>query len=437
MEKTKSKGAGPLVTALLPFILVTFCFALWGFANDITNPMVKAFSKIFRMSVTDGTLVQVAFYGGYFCMAFPAAIFIRKYSYKAGVLTGLGLYATGALLFLPAKAIGLYGCFLVAYFIMTCGLSFLETSCNPYILTMGPESTATRRLNMAQCFNPCGSLIGMYVAMNFIQARLNPLSSDERALLGDAEFEALKEQDLSVLISPYLIIGFVIVAMFLLIFFTSMPKNGDQNKDINFLPTLKRIFSLKYYREGVIAQFFYVGAQIMCWTFIIQYGTRVFMAEGMAEQEAEVLSQQFNIYAMLLFVCCRFIATYLMKWLKPAKLLAIFGVLAMVFTLGVILLQNRLGLYCLVGVSGCMSLMFPTIYGIALDGLGDDAKFGAAGLIMAILGGSVLPPLQAMIIDQGTVFGSFPATNLSFILPFVCFLVVTAYGYRMHHCRNL
>jgi FHS family L-fucose permease-like MFS transporter len=419
------------VSYLIPFILVTFCFALWGFANDITNPMVKAFSKIFRMNVSEGTLVQVAFYGGYFAMAFPAAIFIRKYSYKAGVLMGLALYAIGALLFFPAKGIGVYGCFLVAYFIMTCGLSFLETSCNPYILTMGEEKTATRRLNLAQCFNPCGSIIGMFVAMNFIQAKLNPMSSDERALLGDTEFEALKNSDLSVLIAPYLFIGLVITVMFLIILFTKMPKNGDQSKEIHFLPTIKRIFSLKYYREGVIAQFFYVGAQIMCWTFIIQYGTRVFMAEGLDEQSAEVLSQRFNIFAMLFFICSRFIATYLMKYVKPAKLLTYFAVLAMVFTLGVILFQNRYGIYCLVAVSGCMSLMFPTIYGIALDGMGDDAKFGAAGLIMAILGGSVLPPLQAAVIDQGTVFGM-PATNVSFIFPLICFLVVGAYGYRMH-----
>ena len=419
------------VSYLIPFILVTFCFALWGFANDITNPMVKAFSKIFRMNVSEGTLVQVAFYGGYFAMAFPAAIFIRKYSYKAGVLMGLALYAIGALLFFPAKGIGVYGCFLVAYFIMTCGLSFLETSCNPYILTMGEEKTATRRLNLAQCFNPCGSIIGMFVAMNFIQAKLNPMSSDERALLGDTDFEALKNSDLSVLIAPYLFIGLVITVMFLIILFTKMPKNGDQSKEIHFLPTIKRIFSLKYYREGVIAQFFYVGAQIMCWTFIIQYGTRVFMAEGLDEQSAEVLSQRFNIFAMLFFICSRFIATYLMKYVKPAKLLTCFAVLAMVFTLGVILFQNRYGIYCLVAVSGCMSLMFPTIYGIALDGMGDDAKFGAAGLIMAILGGSVLPPLQAAVIDKGTVFGM-PATNVSFIFPLICFLVVGAYGYRMH-----
>ena len=409
---------------LVPFILVTFCFALWGFANDVTNPMVKAFSKIFRMSVTEGALVQVAFYGGYFAMAFPAALFIRKYSYKAGVLMGLGLYATGALLFFPSKAIGIYGCFLIAYFIMTCGLSFLETSCNPYILSMGEPETATRRLNLAQCFNPCGSIIGMFVAMNYIQAKLNPLSSDERALLSDADFEAVKNADLDVLISPYLAIGAVIVVMFLIILFTKMPKNADQSHDIHIMTTLRRLVTLKHYREGVVAQFFYVGAQIMCWTFIIQYGTRVFMAEGMEEQAAEVLSQRFNIYAMLFFICSRFIATWLMRWISPARLLTIFGILAMVFTTGVILSHDRTGVYCLVCVSGCMSLMFPTIYGIALDGLGDDAKFGAAGLIMAILGGSVLPPLQAMFIDAGM-------TNFSFILPFVCFLVVTIYGYRI------
>ena len=249
---------------LIPFILVTFCFALWGFANDITNPMVKAFSKIFRMNVTEGSLVQVAFYGGYFAMAFPAAIFIRKFSYKAGVLMGLGLYATGALLFFPSKSIGLYGCFLIAYFIMTCGLSFLETSCNPYILSMGEPKTATRRLNLAQCFNPCGSIIGMFVAMDFIQARLNPMSSADRALLSDAEFEAMKNADLDVLISPYLAIGLVIIVMFLVILFTKMPKNGDQSHDLHLMATLRRLFALKRYREGVVAQFFYVGAQIMC-----------------------------------------------------------------------------------------------------------------------------------------------------------------------------
>lgn len=417
------------INYLVPFLLITSCFALWGFANDITNPMVKAFSKIFRMSVTDGALVQVAFYGGYFAMAFPAAMFIRKFSYKAGVLMGLGLYAVGALLFFPAKMTGSYYPFLVAYFILTCGLSFLETSCNPYVLSMGTEETATRRLNFAQCFNPMGSLIGMYVAMNFIQARLNPLDTAGRAQLSDVEFAAMREQDLSVLITPYLFIGLVIVIMFLVIRFTKMPKNNDQAHDINFFPTLKRIFSLKRYREGVIAQFFYVGVQIMCWTFIIQYGTRVFMEQGMGEKDAEVLSQQYNIVAMALFCCSRFICTWFLKYVKPGLLLAILAIAGGCFTLGVICFQNVYGMYCLVAVSACMSLMFPTIYGIALEGMGDDAKFGAAGLIMAILGGSVLPPLQASIIDMGTIAG-FPAVNISFVLPLICFVVVCAYGLR-------
>lgn len=419
------------VSYVVPFILVTSCFALWGFANDITNPMVKAFSKIFRMSATDGALVQVAFYGGYFAMAFPAAMFIRRYSYKAGVLVGLGLYALGALLFYPAKMTGEYYPFLAAYFILTCGLSFLETSSNPYILSMGTEETATRRLNLAQSFNPMGSLLGMFVAMNFIQAKLNPLDTAARAQLNDAQFEAVKESDLSVLIAPYLAIGIVIFAMFMLILIKKMPHNGDKNHDINFVPTLRRIFSLPHYREGVIAQFFYVGVQIMCWTFIIQYGTPILMADGMTEQAAEVMSQQYNIIAMVIFCCSRFICTFLLRYINTGQLLMLLAIAGGALVCGVIFMHNIYGLYCLVGVSACMSLMFPTIYGIALTGLGDDAKFGAAGLIMSILGGSVLPPLQASIIDRGELFGM-PAVNVSFVLPLICFVVIAIYGQRTY-----
>lgn len=435
IKKPKSKNKHILtkdgVNYLLPFILITTCFALWGFANDITNPMVKAFSKIFRMSVTDGALVQVAFYGGYFAMAFPAAMFIRKYSYKSGVLMGLGLYAFGAFLFLPAYWTGMYYPFLVAYFILTCGLSFLETSCNPYILSMGGEDTATRRLNLAQSFNPMGSLCGMFVAMNFIQAKLDKADTAERALWDDAKFAETLDHDLWVLITPYLIIGAVILVMFFVIWRAKMPHNADTNHDVRPLTTLKRIFHINYYREGVIAQFFYVGVQIMCWTFIIQYGTRIFMQEGMAEQDAEVLSQQYNIIAMVIFVCSRFICTLFLKFVNAGALLGTLAVAGALLTLGVIFIDGRGGLYCLVAISGCMSLMFPTIYGIALQGLGDDAKFGAAGLIMAILGGSVLPPLQANIIDQKELFGM-PAVNISFVLPLVCFLVIIVYGYRTY-----
>lgn len=415
---------------LLPFILVTLCFALWGFANDITNPMVKAFSRIFRMSVTEGAMVQLAFYGGYFAMALPAALFIRRFSYKSGLVIGLGLYALGALLFIPAKMTALYPPFLIAYFIMTCGLSFLETSANPYVLSMGPRESATRRLNLAQAFNPIGSLMGMYVAMEFIQSRLDPMDSAARAQLGDAEFNALLRSDLDVLVGPYLVLGIVIAVIFFCFVAIKMPGGeSSENDKTSLKSSFVRLSRNRSYREGVVAQFFYVGVQIMCWTFIIQYGTSVFMGEGMGEADAEVLSQKYNIVAMVLFCCSRFICTFLMKYVKPARMLYILSIVASLLVLCVIFVGGRVGLYSLVGVSACMSLMFPTIYGIALEGAGEDSKIGAAGLIMAILGGSVLPPLQARIIDSAGFWG-IDSVRCSFILPLLCFAVITIYGIR-------
>ncbi|MBO7417735.1 MAG: L-fucose:H+ symporter permease [Bacteroidaceae bacterium] len=417
------------INYLLPFILITSCFALWGFANDITNPMVKGFSKIFRMSVTEGSLVQVAFYGGYFCMALPAALFIKRFSYKAGILMGLGLYAVGALMFIPAASIGNYYPFLVAYFILTCGLSFLETSANPFILSMGEAETATRRLNLAQSFNPMGSLCGMFVAMYFIQARMNPLSTAERALLDDASFEALKAADLSVVVKPYAAIGILLAIVFVLILLTKIPvrKIKTDGMSLAFGPTLKRLFGNKTYRDGVVAQFFYIGAQITCWTFIIQYGTHVFMGEGVDEQSAEIMSQRLNIVAMALFCCSRFVCTALMRFFRPAVLLSVFAAAAIVLSFVVVIVGGRVGVYSLVAVSICMSLMFPTIYGLALKDVGPDAEIGSAGLIMAILGGSLLPPVQALIIDGGYV-------EFSFIVPLLCFVVVLCYGLK---CKRL
>ena len=416
------------VSYVLPFIVVTCCFALWGFANDITNPMVKAFSKIFRMSVTDGTLVQVAFYGGYFCMALPAALFIRRHSFKSGIVMGLALYALGVLLFIPARAMGSFWPFLVAYFILTCGLSFLETTANPCILLMGDSETATRRLNFAQSFNPIGSLAGMFVAMNFIQARLSPLDTAQRATLDDAAFEALKQSDLSVLVRPYVLLGIVLVLLLVVMLFVRIPavRQASEERYAPLLPAIKRLWANRPYRNGVVAQFFYVGAQICCWTFIIQYGTRVFMAEGMGEQAAEVLSQRYNIVAMVLFCLMRFVNFFLMKYVKPARLLTLFAAVALVLLCGVVFVGGRMGICCLVAVSACMSLMFPTIYGIALGGVREDAELGSAGLIMAILGGSLLPALQAMIIDSHVQW--IPSVNLSFVVPAVCFVMVMLYG---------
>ena len=421
-------GASRVVPSALvvPFILVTTLFALWGFANDVTNPMVKAFSRILQMSNFEGSLVQFAFYGGYFAMAFPAALFIKRYSYKAGILVGLGLYASGALLFIPGSMMAVFWPFLAAYFVITCGLSFLETSANPYILAMGPEETATRRLNLAQSFNPMGSLLGMFTAQQIILARLNPASAEERAAMDPEALQALTASDLAIVRVPYVGIALVIVVILAIIAITKMPgaSSGDRSLDVG--PTLRRLLANKRYLEGVGAQFFYVGAQIMCWTFIIHYAT---LELGMDE----VTAQGYNIVAMVIFVSSRFICTFLLKYVSPGALLMTLAIGGGLLTFGAIVIQGIVGLYCLVGISACMSLMFPTIYGIALRGLGDDTKIAAAGLIMSILGGSVMPPLQGAIIDLGTIsLGSFSvaAVRASFVLPLICFVVIAHYGWR-------
>lgn len=417
---------------LMSFLLVTLCFALWGFANDITHPMVAAFQKIFLTSTTQATWVQVAFYGGYGVMAFPAALFIRKYSYKAGLLVGLGLYAVGGLLFVPASYIGEFFPFLIAYFVLTCGLSFLETTANPYILSMGPAATATRRLNLAQAFNPIGSLLGMYTASQFILAKMDVRDRATREALTPAEFEEVKFADLNVLSHPYILIGVVIVLMFVVIYLVKMPSGKDNSERSGSLREITvRLLQAPRYVEGVISQMFYVGAQIMCWTYIIHYGTEVFMAQGMGEREAQILSQNYNIAAMVIFCISRFVCTFLLKYITPGTLLMCLAAGGIVLSLGAITIGGLYGVYCLVGISACMSLMFPTIYGIALTGIkGDDAKFAAAGLIAAIVGGTFLPMLQANIIDKWS-FGLISGVQASFVLPFLCFVIIAIYGYRV------
>ncbi|MDD4145269.1 MAG: L-fucose:H+ symporter permease [Prolixibacteraceae bacterium] len=411
---------------LVPFILITSLFALWGFANDITNPMVAAFQTIMEMSNLRAALVQFAFYGGYATMAIPAAMFIKKYSYKKGILMGLGLYAVGALMFYPAARFEIFEFFLVSLYILTFGLAFLETTANPYILSMGDPETSTRRLNLAQSFNPMGSLMGMFVASNFI---LSHLESDKRDASGELIFNTLSEaekavirtHDLSVIRNPYIILGFVVITMFLIIYFSKMPVRENANHSIRLKDSFRRLFQNMRYREGVIAQVFYVGAQIMCWTFIIHYADNLGIPKSTA--------QNYNIVAMIIFLSSRFISTMLMKYLNARFLLMVFAIGGILTTTGVILIQGMGGLYLLIATSAFMSLMFPTIYGIALEGLGDDSTLGAAGLVMAIVGGALMPPLQGAIIDLGRV-GWLPAVNASFILPFICFVVIAIYGYR-------
>ncbi len=424
----KSQTAVIAKSFVAPFILVTSLFALWGFANDITNPMVAAFKNILLITNFESSLVQFAFYGGYCFMAIPAALFIKKFSYKKGILTGLALYSIGCLLFLPAGNMMAFWAFLIAYFIMTCGLAFLETTSNPYILSMGAEETATRRLNLAQAFNPIGSLTGMLIAKEFILARLNSASEAERKILQDTNpqaFEEIQRGDLSVVSGPYLILGLVVLAFFIIFLIARLPKeNTEEHPHLNTKDTVKRLLSNKRYVGGVIAQTFYVGVQIMVWTFIIQYAGAEL---GMSKADA----QGYNMIAMGIFVCSRFICTFLLKYFKPSALLLGLAMAGSVCTLGAIFLHGMPGLYSLIAISACMSLMFPTIYGMALKGLGDDAKLGSAGLILAIGGGCLMPPLQGLLIDQATWFEALSSVRISFFLPLICFAVIALYGRRM------
>lgn len=418
---------------LLTFALITSLFALWGFANDLTNPMVAAFQTVINLSAAKASMVQFAFYGGYATMAVPAALFIRRYSYKKAILLGLGLYAVGAFMFIPAAAYQQFSFFCLSLYVLTFGLAFLETTANPFILSLGSKDTATRRLNLAQAFNPMGSLCGMAVASFIV---LPDLLSDVRNEAGEiifptlsaAEQASIRVHDLAVIRNPYVAIGLVVLVMFIIIALTKMPVTNPQVQKGGVKATLRRCWQNGEYREGVIAQMFYVAAQIMVWTFIIQYADNLGINKAVA--------QRYNILAMVMFLCCRFLGTYLMKYISPGRLLGIFGIGAALCTCGTIFIVGPVGLGCLVAISAFMSIMFPSIYGIALDKVdAEDASLGAAFLVMAIVGGALMPPLQGMIIDLGTV-AWLPAVNASFVLPLICFAVVAVYGFRSLRARG-
>lgn len=462
MKKISSQGVGPKLLPkdmMWPFILVAALFPLWGFANDVTNPLVKAFKDIFLISNAQSSLVQFAFYLGYGIMAIPAAIFIRAFSYKAGILLGLGLYAVGAALFIPASMYQQFYFFLAALCVLTCGLALLEVTANPYVLSMGHKDTATRRLNLAQAFNPMGSLTGMFIASTVILNKLqveefrqaekaaHPEYNDlmpsvvdgklvdalsEFAISNPGAHQAMQAADLVTVRGPYVAIAVIVALLFFVFLFSKLPQTMSHDQPLTFAElrqTAGRLFRNKRYLEGVAAQMFYVGAQIMCWTFIIHYGI---ITLGLSAAEA----QGYNIIAMTMFLSSRFICTFLLGYIRPGQLLMFLGVGGTVLALGAVFLQGMAGLYSLIGISACMSLMFPTIYGIALKDLGDDASLASAGLVMAIVGGALMPPLQGSMIDAGSFLAGIPAVKTSFLLPVGCLLVVAIYGYRANSIHD-
>lgn len=390
----------------VPFALVTSMFLLWGLANNMTDTLLAAFKRIMSMSDTQTSLIQFAFYGSYFCFALPAALFIRRRSFKSGIILGLLLYAAGAMLFLPAARVASYGFYLVAIYVMAGGCSVLETTANPYVMSMGDPRTATRRLNIAQSFNPVGSILGILMSKYFI--------------LDDISLYSIS--------GTYAALGLVLLGILVVMLFARMPSGKDDDRSDSVGACFRRLLSNRLYRRGVVAQFFYVGAQIGVWSFTIRL---VMQETGRLEAAAS------SIYLISIIGHClsRFIYTGLMRWFSPSRLLTFGGVMSALLSLTVVLSAGT-GWLCitsLVLISSFMSLMFPTIYGIALGGImrGDhpgDSKIGASGLIMSILGGALLTPLQGMVSDHTNIY-------TSYAVPAFCFVVVTAYAVYAHRCK--
>ncbi|MFT5515947.1 MAG: FHS family L-fucose permease-like MFS transporter [Rhodothermales bacterium] len=400
---------------LIPFILLCSLFAAWGLANNLTDVLLATFRRIMSMSDFQTSWIQIAFYGSYFCLALPAAVFIRRYTYKAGVLLGLGLFAAGALLFYPASQTMVYWHFLAALFILAGGLSILETSANPYVIVLGPAETATRRLNLAQSFNPIGSIAGVIIGKVFILSRLNQASEADRAAMAVEQLQAVQTAELSAVMGPYVFIAAIIIGVWVTIALVRFPRAAEAETS-SLSATLARLMRIRHYRLGVVAQFFYVGAQIGVWSFTIRY---VMHNLGLDEQAAAT----YYLASIILFAVSRFVCTALMKYAAPQAILRTLALLAVALSVCVVLVGGPAGAYALVALSACMSLMFPTIYGLAVVGLGDDTKIGGAGLIMAILGGAVITAVQGSVSDALGI-------EMAYLVPLACFLVIAYYGVR-------
>ena len=400
---------------LFPFIVLASCFAWWGLANNMTDPLVKAFTGIYKdMSNFEASLIQFAFYGAYFCLAIPGALINRKFSYKHGVLVGLGIYIVGCFLFYPASQSQSFYFFLLAFYILAGGLTILETAADPYILSMGPAETATQRLNLAQSFNPMGSLLGTFMCQYLILAKLEAFRAEQHGL----SLAEVQTRELSIVVVPYISVGVFLLAVWVLIAVMKMPHSAPQvatpDHQLHFMGSVKRLAKNPNYIFAVIAQFFYVGVQISAWTFTVYY-----IPAQLGIKDSEAL--KYHTVALVLFAAMRFVCTGLMSYLKPGLLLLFFSLVAILCCLLVIFVGGMVGVVGLIGISACMSLMFPTIFGLGTSGLGQDTKIGGSGLIMAILGGALVPLVQASLVDRWNV-------SMSYLVPLICFIVIAGYA---------
>lgn len=460
---------------VFPFILLTALFFIWAVPNNMTDTMLAAFKRIMSLSDTQTAWIQVVCYLlGYGCFALPGAIFIKKHTYKSGVLLGLGMCVLGTLLFYPAMLANnissplSFATYLFAIFVLFAGLSVLETSTNAYVYSLGDPVTATRRLNFSQSFNPFGALTGVLVSQIFILSQLNTMIASDRATLSGTELASIQNNELNAVTTAYMILGVIMLILFLLILFTKMPKAHDEDKNLNLKATWRRLKKNKNYVWGVIAQFFYVGAQIAVWSFIIRYAMQTLnfdsviaglgpnasqdsvivalravepiaggfysLAEtlgidALLPRTAEQAGATYYILSLLLFVIGRFFCTWLMKYVKPVNILSGLGLLAIIASLLTIYADGFIGLYALMSISGFMSAMFPTIYGLGMRNLGEDTKIAGSGMVMAIAGAAILTQLQGILSDQTG------GIRFAYWVPAIAFIIITFYSFTFARKR--
>ena len=415
---TAAGGSQKTTSYVLPLILIVSLFFMWGMGASINDILIQQFKKSFVLTDFQSGLVQSAFYLGYFLLAIPASLIMRRFNYKTGILIGLLLFATGAFLFYPAAEKASYGFFLFALFVIASGLTFLETAGNPYVSALGDPSTATFRLNLAQSFNPIGCITGILIGQNFILSGIE-YSKEQLANISPEAVKAYYSSEVHAVQTPYLIIGIVIIAAALVILLTKFPVVKDEETHGQSTPaqTLKFIFGKRHFKLAVVAQFFYIGAQVCIWSFLIRY------IQGTIPGTPEKTAANFLTLSLVVFTAGRFIGTAILKRIKGHNLLWIYAVINLALISIAFIFPRTIGLWALVATSFFMSIMYPTIFSLGIRDLGEHTKLAASVLVMAIIGGALITPIMGL---ASVHFG----IGKAIVVPFLCFLVVAYYGVK-------
>ena len=409
---------------IVPFILVTALFFLWGIPNNLNDVLIRHFMKTFEISRFQAGLVQSAFYMGYFLLAVPAALLMRRLGYKFGFVTGLLLFAAGAFLFWPAALVGSYGFFLFALFVIASGLSFLETASNPFIAQLGDPDTSERRLNFSQAFNPLGAISGALVGTIFIFSGVELTPGEVAARQAQHTYDAYLRSETLRVIKPYLVIGVIALLWAFLIFRTKFPAiQSEHEKDPGDHGHFRDLFRYPHFVLAVIAQFFYVGAQVGTWSYFISY------VQEYAHQPEKVAGY-FLTGTLAAFGVGRFFSSYVMRFIAPNRLMGIYSVLNIALVSVAVVKPGWMGLWCIFLTSFFMSLMFPTIFALGLKGLGPNTKIGGSLLVMAIIGGAVLTPLMGFISEQ------FHSVAFAYSVPLLAYVIIALYSFMGAKRRN-